>query len=994
MWSYDQIKNKIVELTGRAGKNSISKTDVFGVMTEMVNRQQAAELNMSNLTIRKIYASVAAMNADVAAPIGDDGEKIRPGQLVSIQNEADSTEMGKVYRYTGSAWEYVCKIGDLSQKADKSAVEKIFKTLDSSQISNRYNVTGYYTTSGTVSTDPYNRHTPLFKIGIGQKIDYSLYGPTGVALIAAFDKDLAYVSANSLLADGTTKTGTWEATAGTCFVGFSAQSDAKMSLYALPDNLITSAKLTANLRKSLFEIMDSSQIGSAYNTVGYYNPSGVIVTGFMRLTPLFKIGIGQKVDYTLLGQSGALSVIAAFDKDLNYISENSLIGTGATQTGTWTAGATTCYVGFCANNDSLMTISGLRNVLLPDNSITPAKLTANLRKSLFEIMDSSQIGSAYNTVGYYNPSGVIVTGFMRLTPLFKIGIGQKVDYTLLGQSGALSVIAAFDKDLNYISENSLIGTGATQTGTWTAGATTCYVGFCANNDSLMTISGLRNVLLPDNSITPAKLTANLRKSLFEIMDSSQIGSAYNTEGYYFFSNGTIAPTYQRHTPLFKVATGQIINYILAGVAGMGLIAAFDKDLNYISANSLNGTGATQTGTWTAGATTCFVGFSSTSDALMVLNKSAKEADIILPSIVPICIGLELNIYNNSLRAITDNKEKYTRVRMIATTAQQAMQKSDRFNFYHATTLGDYTATAYQETLTGDVIDSKSFTIKCIDKKILMTKSRLNILPIGDSIMEMGYYMRAIQDNFKIAQTAGGSDIRFIGNKTHNPQPDINSLGNIYDEGHSGWATPHFVANGRHIGDSMDGDNPLWNAAYPGGADIDFVNYISNLNLLSRYVSDPIDTIDAFMIVLGTNDPGYCTLSQYIANINTLISKLWRNYPDAIVLISSIFPMGIDSISKTTRITWNAELITQFETVIQNSTGHGRVYYCPAHYSMDRVIGYNITGKSRIPGEYTYQSDGNNYNLHPSLIGGLQFGDALFSAIQYALQRHKTYLDSI
>jgi hypothetical protein len=863
MWSYDQIKNKIVELTGRAGKNSISKTDVFGVMTEMVNRQQAAELNMSNLTIRKIYASVAAMNADVAAPIGDDGEKIRPGQLVSIQNEADSTEMGKVYRYTGSAWEYVCKIGDLSQKADKSAVEKIFKTLDSSQISNRYNVTGYYTTSGTVSTDPYNRHTPLFKIGIGQKIDYSLYGPTGVALIAAFDKDLAYVSANSLLADGTTKTGTWEATAGTCFVGFSAQSDAKMSLYALPDNLITSAKLTANLRKSLFEIMDSSQIGSAYNTVGYYNPSGVIVTGFMRLTPLFKIGIGQKVDYTLLGQSGALSVIAAFDKDLNYISENSLIGTGATQTGTWTAGATTCYVGFCANNDSLMTISGLRNVLLPDNSITPAKLTANLRKSLFEIMDSSQIGSAYNT-----------------------------------------------------------------------------------------------------------------------------------EGYYFFSNGTIAPTYQRHTPLFKVATGQIINYILAGVAGMGLIAAFDKDLNYISANSLNGTGATQTGTWTAGATTCFVGFSSTSDALMVLNKSAKEADIILPSIVPICIGLELNIYNNSLRAITDNKEKYTRVRMIATTAQQAMQKSDRFNFYHATTLGDYTATAYQETLTGDVIDSKSFTIKCIDKKILMTKSRLNILPIGDSIMEMGYYMRAIQDNFKIAQTAGGSDIRFIGNKTHNPQPDINSLGNIYDEGHSGWATPHFVANGRHIGDSMDGDNPLWNAAYPGGADIDFVNYISNLNLLSRYVSDPIDTIDAFMIVLGTNDPGYCTLSQYIANINTLISKLWRNYPDAIVLISSIFPMGIDSISKTTRITWNAELITQFETVIQNSTGHGRVYYCPAHYSMDRVIGYNITGKSRIPGEYTYQSDGNNYNLHPSLIGGLQFGDALFSAIQYALQRHKTYLDSI
>lgn len=118
MWSYDLIKNKIAELTGRNGKNSISKADVFGVMTEMVNRQQSAELTMSNLTIRKIYASVAAMNADAAAPVGDDGENIRRGQLVAIQNAADATEMGKVYRYTVSAWEYVCKIGDVSIKTD------------------------------------------------------------------------------------------------------------------------------------------------------------------------------------------------------------------------------------------------------------------------------------------------------------------------------------------------------------------------------------------------------------------------------------------------------------------------------------------------------------------------------------------------------------------------------------------------------------------------------------------------------------------------------------------------------------------------------------------------------------------------------------------------------------------------------------------------------------------------------------------------------------
>lgn len=132
MATITSILNRISELTSRNGKNSIGKTDLFGLLTDMVKRQQSTELNMSNLSIRKIYASVAAMNADVAAPVGDDGEKVLKGQVVVISEVG--ADMGKVFRYSGTAWEYIGTIGDLSQKVDKSDVEIKTKVITPNSI--------------------------------------------------------------------------------------------------------------------------------------------------------------------------------------------------------------------------------------------------------------------------------------------------------------------------------------------------------------------------------------------------------------------------------------------------------------------------------------------------------------------------------------------------------------------------------------------------------------------------------------------------------------------------------------------------------------------------------------------------------------------------------------------------------------------------------------------------------------------------------------------
>lgn len=50
------------------------------------------------LTIRKTYASKAAMEADKGSPIGNDGKTIKRGEIVSIHNESNETE-DAVYSY-------------------------------------------------------------------------------------------------------------------------------------------------------------------------------------------------------------------------------------------------------------------------------------------------------------------------------------------------------------------------------------------------------------------------------------------------------------------------------------------------------------------------------------------------------------------------------------------------------------------------------------------------------------------------------------------------------------------------------------------------------------------------------------------------------------------------------------------------------------------------------------------------------------------------------
>ena len=95
--------------------NSISPERAGGIMYDTLLAMNELWLQQgAALVISKIYASVAAMEADTA-PVSDlTGLPLRPGQIVVIASS--DSDNGSVYRYNGTSspsWSLVGEIGNL-----------------------------------------------------------------------------------------------------------------------------------------------------------------------------------------------------------------------------------------------------------------------------------------------------------------------------------------------------------------------------------------------------------------------------------------------------------------------------------------------------------------------------------------------------------------------------------------------------------------------------------------------------------------------------------------------------------------------------------------------------------------------------------------------------------------------------------------------------------------------------------------------------------------
>ena len=115
MANINELLARAAALRDETALNSISPERAGGIMYDTLLAMNELWLQQgAALVISKIYASVAAMEADTA-PVSDlTGQLLRPGQIVVIASS--DSDNGSVYRYNGTSspsWSLVGNIGDM-----------------------------------------------------------------------------------------------------------------------------------------------------------------------------------------------------------------------------------------------------------------------------------------------------------------------------------------------------------------------------------------------------------------------------------------------------------------------------------------------------------------------------------------------------------------------------------------------------------------------------------------------------------------------------------------------------------------------------------------------------------------------------------------------------------------------------------------------------------------------------------------------------------------
>ena len=107
----DEIKRRALALSEKTNSDTITPTEVGGIMYDTVGYMEDVERNGASLGIRKTYATVSAMEADLN-PVGDDGSPLKKGMLVNIydQDTPDSPDNGKVFSFQAPGWAFRTKI--------------------------------------------------------------------------------------------------------------------------------------------------------------------------------------------------------------------------------------------------------------------------------------------------------------------------------------------------------------------------------------------------------------------------------------------------------------------------------------------------------------------------------------------------------------------------------------------------------------------------------------------------------------------------------------------------------------------------------------------------------------------------------------------------------------------------------------------------------------------------------------------------------------------
>lgn len=191
---YD-IKKQADELSSKTNINSIPPSEVGGLIRNLADYASNIEINGGSLGIRKVYVSVAAMEADTE-PIGLDGKPLKRGNLVAIYDGTDTgADNNKIYSYQKPGWVLTSKMdaayalkSDLQdlRDADEALLDKLTERSDNNVVYakfdnggreikstyaekgelSEYNVSLNHPTGGTDGGDKYTFEAAIIKMPV------------------------------------------------------------------------------------------------------------------------------------------------------------------------------------------------------------------------------------------------------------------------------------------------------------------------------------------------------------------------------------------------------------------------------------------------------------------------------------------------------------------------------------------------------------------------------------------------------------------------------------------------------------------------------------------------------------------------------------------------------------------------------------------------------------------------------------------------------------
>ena len=118
--TFEEIKNKILEISARTGKGSVSIKETFDIINNLLLKTQNVDMNQGNLSVRRVYTSESAMLADNVNPTDyKSGKKLKYGQLVLLITSSGSS----IYMFQDPGYVHVKDLGDLTAYATSNDVE-------------------------------------------------------------------------------------------------------------------------------------------------------------------------------------------------------------------------------------------------------------------------------------------------------------------------------------------------------------------------------------------------------------------------------------------------------------------------------------------------------------------------------------------------------------------------------------------------------------------------------------------------------------------------------------------------------------------------------------------------------------------------------------------------------------------------------------------------------------------------------------------------------